>query len=252
MRIVVDFPAPFGPTKPVTRPLRTANERSSTATVPPYRLVSPCVSIATLTARTVGRAQCAVVAPQSRLRRPSRGWERRASIPPESFALARRWLWWATGAIVFGVLLAVSDPDSTLTIAALVGLLGALSLFAARYRRRWSALLVLPFLANAIDPFDDSDPGFAGVLLLFVVVGALVLGDSRRQRGEAIAERGADRLTLRVRDDGPGPAAAEPDGHGLLGMRERALMVGGTLKAGRGDAGGFAVEAELPIGASSG
>jgi hypothetical protein len=34
-RIVVDFPAPFGPRKPVTRPAVTANERSWTATVDP-------------------------------------------------------------------------------------------------------------------------------------------------------------------------------------------------------------------------
>jgi signal transduction histidine kinase len=59
-----------------------------------------------------------------------------------------------------------------------------------------------------------------------------------------------DSLRLRVSDDGPGRATAEPDGHGLLGMRERALMVGGTLKAGPGHDGGFAVEAELPIGAA--
>ncbi len=35
MRIVVDFPAPFGPRKPVTIPGRTANVRSSTARVEP-------------------------------------------------------------------------------------------------------------------------------------------------------------------------------------------------------------------------
>ena len=33
------------------------------------------------------------------------------------------------------------------------------------------------------------------------------------------------------------------EGHGLLGMRERAIMVGGTLSAGPADGGGFAVEA---------
>ena len=33
---------------------------------------------------------------------------------------------------------------------------------------------------------------------------------------------------------------AESDGHGLLGMRERAIMVGGTLSAGPADGGGFA------------
>ena len=40
IRIVVDFPAPFGPRKPVTVPGRTVNVRSETAVVGPYRLVS--------------------------------------------------------------------------------------------------------------------------------------------------------------------------------------------------------------------
>jgi signal transduction histidine kinase len=53
-------------------------------------------------------------------------------------------------------------------------------------------------------------------------------------------------LHLSVRDDGPG--ATEADGLGLLGMRERAAMVGGSLTAGPVDGGGFLVEAELPTG----
>jgi signal transduction histidine kinase len=55
----------------------------------------------------------------------------------------------------------------------------------------------------------------------------------------------ADALRLRVRDNGPGPSGGE-GGHGLLGMRERALAVGGRLRAGPLDGGGFAVEADLP------
>jgi signal transduction histidine kinase len=58
---------------------------------------------------------------------------------------------------------------------------------------------------------------------------------------------GPDSLGLRVRDDGPGAADAELDGHGLLGMRERATIAGGTLRARSGADGGFAVEAELPV-----
>jgi signal transduction histidine kinase len=53
-------------------------------------------------------------------------------------------------------------------------------------------------------------------------------------------------LLVRVRDNGPGPDASG-DGHGLLGMRERAAMVGGTLTVGRSPGGGFLVEAVLPI-----
>jgi signal transduction histidine kinase len=62
---------------------------------------------------------------------------------------------------------------------------------------------------------------------------------------------GDDALRLRIRDNGPGPSAAEaagsePPGHGLLGMRERALAVGGSLRTGPAPGGGFCIEAVLP------
>ena len=53
-------------------------------------------------------------------------------------------------------------------------------------------------------------------------------------------------LLVRVRDTGPGPESSG-EGHGLLGMRERAAMVGGALTVGRSPGGGFLVEAILPI-----
>jgi signal transduction histidine kinase len=50
---------------------------------------------------------------------------------------------------------------------------------------------------------------------------------------------------------GPAPEAAAGasigNGHGLLGMRERAALVGGDLRAGPAPGGGFTVEADLPI-----
>jgi signal transduction histidine kinase len=62
----------------------------------------------------------------------------------------------------------------------------------------------------------------------------------------------AHALHLRVRDDGPGPAPGWSVGNGLMGMRERVTMVGGTVRTGPADGGGFLVEAELPIvGATS-
>jgi signal transduction histidine kinase len=55
-------------------------------------------------------------------------------------------------------------------------------------------------------------------------------------------------LRLRVRDNGPGPSPSAPrGGHGLPGMRERAIAVGGTLRTGPADIGGFLVEATLPV-----
>jgi signal transduction histidine kinase len=36
-------------------------------------------------------------------------------------------------------------------------------------------------------------------------------------------------------------------GHGIVGMRERAMLLGGTLQAGPRQIGGFQVVARLPI-----
>jgi signal transduction histidine kinase len=41
--------------------------------------------------------------------------------------------------------------------------------------------------------------------------------------------------------------AADGEGHGIVGMRERALLLGGTLDAGAAD-GAFSVRARLPYG----
>jgi signal transduction histidine kinase len=62
---------------------------------------------------------------------------------------------------------------------------------------------------------------------------------------------GGDLLRLRIRDDGPGSTDANPSGHGLHGMRERAAMAGGTLTAGPAEGGGFLVEATLPVSESA-
>ncbi|MFI6098124.1 sensor histidine kinase [Lentzea sp. NPDC051213] len=60
--------------------------------------------------------------------------------------------------------------------------------------------------------------------------------------------REGDAVRLRVSDDGqtePGPVP-EP-GFGLLGMAERAQLLGGSLSAGPGPEGGWVVEAVLPV-----
>jgi signal transduction histidine kinase len=63
---------------------------------------------------------------------------------------------------------------------------------------------------------------------------------------------GSDVLRVRVRDTGGNQAAEPADGsrpggrHGLVGMRERVEISGGTLTTGPAPHGGFLVEAKLP------
>ncbi|MEH0473674.1 histidine kinase [Streptomyces sp. B21-097] len=64
----------------------------------------------------------------------------------------------------------------------------------------------------------------------------------------AVVVRGA-RLSIRVQDTGPAARSGPPneEGHGLVGMRERAALYGGTVDAGPTGGGGWSVEAELDL-----
>jgi signal transduction histidine kinase len=124
-------------------------------------------------------------------------------------------------------------------------------------------------------PVADFDPGVE--LAAYRIVQEALTNARRHAPGAAVdVELRYDdhALHLRIRDNGPGPT--HPDGpgpkhpegpgpkhpegtggsgpapsqggggHGLLGMRERALAVGGSLRTGAAAGGGFCVEANLP------
>ena len=54
-------------------------------------------------------------------------------------------------------------------------------------------------------------------------------------------------LELQVTDDGPGQPDGESSGHGLLGVRERVALFGGSFQAGNRAEGGFGLRALLPL-----
>jgi len=62
---------------------------------------------------------------------------------------------------------------------------------------------------------------------------------------------GEDQLALEIVDDGVGAGGPDParSGHGLVGMRERVALFGGTLRTGPHDGRGYRVQAMLPYGA---
>ena len=108
-------------------------------------------------------------------------------------------------------------------------------------------------VSGPVAPFD---PGVE--LAAYRIVQEALTNARRHAPGAAVdveLRYSGDTLRLRVRDNGPGPSLSSPagsseepegPGHGLLGMRERAVTVGGSLRAGAASGGGFLVEAVLP------
>jgi signal transduction histidine kinase len=103
--------------------------------------------------------------------------------------------------------------------------------------------------ADLPDPAPDVPDGI-GLAAYRIVQEALT--NVRKHAGPDVTVRlrlavGPD-VRVEVRDDGRGAATA-PDGRGLglVGMRERATVHGGSLEAGPAPGGGFAVSARLPL-----
>ncbi|MET9604344.1 sensor histidine kinase [Streptomyces sp. NPDC006512] len=110
-------------------------------------------------------------------------------------------------------------------------------------------------------------PPTVGLTVFRVVQEALT--NARKHAGDARARvrltYRADEVAVEVSDDGTGggqggvpgrrTAAARPPGrggYGLIGMRERVALQGGTLEAAPLEAGGFRVAARLPVAPGAG
>ncbi|MEU3201204.1 MULTISPECIES: sensor histidine kinase [unclassified Streptomyces] len=68
---------------------------------------------------------------------------------------------------------------------------------------------------------------------------------ARASRAVVVLHWSEERLTLTVTDDGRGPSSSQ-GGHGLIGIRERAVACGGDAETGSGPDGGFRVLVRLP------
>jgi signal transduction histidine kinase len=127
----------------------------------------------------------------------------------------------------------------------------------------------LPDLSNLLEQFREAglQVGFhvegsripvpAGVDLSAyrIVQEALTntLKHARATRAEVTLHYFGDHLDLVVADDGRGSSEGvrSNGGHGLVGMRERVAMLGGSLQAGPKDGGGFSVSVTLPLEGAS-
>jgi signal transduction histidine kinase len=76
-----------------------------------------------------------------------------------------------------------------------------------------------------------------------------VLKHAGRARARVVVGYEENALRLEIVDDGRGVnGRATPGGHGLMGMRERVGMYGGSFEAGPRTGGGFRVAVRLPYG----
>ena len=66
-------------------------------------------------------------------------------------------------------------------------------------------------------------------------------------RTEVLLSTDDHEIAIDVRDSGSGAKILPGSGHGIVGMRERAQLLGGSLDAGPRPSGGFQVVARLPI-----
>jgi len=75
------------------------------------------------------------------------------------------------------------------------------------------------------------------------------LKHARARHADVILRYAPDALRIEVRDDGGGGGGAgNGPGYGLVGVRERVKIYGGTMTAGAAPGGGFVLDATLPLG----
>jgi two-component system, NarL family, sensor histidine kinase DesK len=99
------------------------------------------------------------------------------------------------------------------------------------------------------DPGISLDPDRESVLAWTVREGATnVLRHSGARHASIAVRPGPAGAEVEISDDGRGEAAPGDAGHGLEGLRERALSIGGKVEVGAGAEGGFRLRVSVPGG----
>jgi signal transduction histidine kinase len=117
--------------------------------------------------------------------------------------------------------------------------------------RRLITEMDVPTRLRIEGPQREVPPGVA--LAVYRIVQEALTNVRRHARADAaevVLRFGEGRLEVEVGDDGVGSADAS-GGHGLIGMRERVQMYGGTLRTATRPGGGFRVHASLPCEADA-
>jgi PAS domain S-box-containing protein len=94
---------------------------------------------------------------------------------------------------------------------------------------------------------DEGFPMEVEASAYFIVAEALtnVVKHARAERAEVVVAVADDVLHIDVRDDGVG--GADPSGHGLVGMSDRATALGGTIEIDSPESGGTHIVVGLPL-----
>ncbi|GAT72105.1 histidine kinase dimerization and phosphoacceptor region [Microbacterium sp. HM58-2] len=102
-----------------------------------------------------------------------------------------------------------------------------------------------------VDPMPPGEPPGAIQLAVYRILQEALTNALRHGDGAVDVHLAwlEDRVDIQVRNIAGSAQAQTPGGHGLIGMRERAQLVGGSLSAER-QGEQFVVRASLPIGAS--
>lgn len=107
-----------------------------------------------------------------------------------------------------------------------------------------------------VDPMPPGEPPGAVQLAVYRILQEALTNAIRHGAGGVVDVRLAwmpDGVEIEVRNGVAEPVAdgVGPGGHGIVGMRERAQLIGGVLRAERED-GEFVVRGRLPIGSAQG